>query len=114
MNVWSPAEHATCEDMKMWMHASIQTCVLLWESALRLPDSGSVAPISVIMVNVGESGPHFPCNTSIHPLINLMRWAYNSYIIILCVTTPHFTDEETEAQESKVVCLGLLSQQVQS
>lgn len=85
--VWSRAEHETCEDMKVWMRASIQIRVLLWEPALGLSDLGSIAPISVIMVNV-ESGPHLPPNTSVHPLLSRMRWAYTSYVIILFVITP--------------------------
>lgn len=51
-------------------------------------DSGSLDPVSVVMVNVVESGPHLPCITLIHPLINLTRWAYNSYIIISVVIIP--------------------------
>lgn len=68
--------------MKVCMHVSIQICVLLWRSAFRLSDSGSMVSIRVIMVHI-LSDPHFPFITSINPLINLMRWPYDSYIIIL-------------------------------
>lgn len=54
---------------------SVQVRVLLWGSALGLSDPGSTAPVSVIMINVVESGPHFARSTSVHPLISLMRWA---------------------------------------